>query len=156
MDSYSGSEPRKFISFHFGKEKTAQPTREPESTEMTTNPVQSGVEEAHELIPAVPPTEQTETMDLESLRLNRSPSQSLISLFFATDSSGSNENCGIYNTCKTSQVEEAAAKYFTELTDQAQRESISEPIEITPCIQQNGYGVCKEPAFPKLCFLIQQ
>ena len=82
MDSYSGSEPRKFISFHLGKEKNSQCEQAFASTEMATDPVQSDVRETHEITPTVQPTEQTELIDQGSPPLQLPPSQSLISRFF--------------------------------------------------------------------------
>ena len=69
---------------------------------MTSDPVQEDNRDTHEPAVVVQPSEQTETMDQESPQPQPSPSQSLISKFFATDSSGSNENCGTYITCKIS------------------------------------------------------
>ena len=47
MDSYSGSEPRKFISFRLGKENIDQPQQTPVETEMATIPKQPETSGAH-------------------------------------------------------------------------------------------------------------
>ena len=39
-----------------------------------------------------------------------------------------------------SQMEEAVSKEFSEITELAQQESISEPIKLTPSIQQCEYS----------------
>ena len=115
MDSYSGSEPRNFISFHLGEEnqdqpqqtlvenETAAPNTLPEAIE---SPRRTTIEEVHT---------STEAVDQGSSQQQSSPSLSLMSRLFATDSSGSNESCGTCITCKMSQfntckLEEAAAK----------------------------------------------
>ena len=87
--------------------------------------------ETNVVTPSEQSVQQAESMDKGAAQLQQSPSQSLISRFFATDSSGSNESCGTYITCKMSQMEEAAARDFAEVTETAQRESISEAMEVT-------------------------
>ena len=140
MDLYSGSEPSKYFSFHIGKEKNDQPTQEPVSVGVVANPIQTDVMEAEDFASIQQPVQQTERMDQGLPQLQRSPSQSLISRFCATDSSGSDGSCGTYITCKMSQTEKAAAKDFAKVTEIAQRESISEAMELIPCIQQYEYG----------------
>ena len=71
--------------------------------------------------PSEQSVQQAESMDQGAVQLQQSPSESLISRFFATDSSGSNKSCGTYITCKMSQMEEAAARDFAEVTETAQR-----------------------------------
>ena len=109
MDSYSGSESRNFISFHLGKEKNDQPTQEPESAESTTEQLQTSAERTEEFDSADPLPQQAVPMDQGIPQLQRSPSQSLFSRYFGTDSSDSNKSCGTYFTCKMSQMDEAAA-----------------------------------------------
>ena len=74
-------------------------------------------------------------MDQGSSQQQASPNLSLISRFFATDSSASNESCGTYITCKMSQLADAAAKDFTEVTLTAGRKSVSEPLAFAPSVQ---------------------
>ena len=64
---------------------------------------------------------QAEPEDQRAEQLQQSPSPTLVSRFLATDSSASTESCGTYITCKMSQLEEAAAKDFAEVTKAAQR-----------------------------------
>ena len=93
-------------------------------------------------------------MDQASPQLQRSPSQSLISRFSGTDSSGSNDSsCGTDITCKMRQVEEAAAKDFAEVTEMAQRESVSEAMELTPEVQQHEISSTQVISHPKVVFL---
>ena len=66
MDSYSGSEPRTFISFHLGEEKIGQPTQSLTDIEMTSDPVDEVDRDTHEFMAIVQPSEQTEAMDHES------------------------------------------------------------------------------------------
>ena len=72
---------------------------------METELVQAEVSETHGPTPANQPTAQTETMDQWSSQLHRSPSQSLISGFFATDKSCSNESCGAPGETEFRQVD---------------------------------------------------
>ena len=92
-------------------------------------------------------------MDQGTPQLQRSPSQSLTSRFFGTDSSEPNESCGNYITCKMSQLEEAAAKDSAEVTEMAQRESISEAMELAPGVQQLEIGSAPVISHPKVVFL---
>ena len=108
--------------------------------------------EADGVTSAEQPAQQTEPMDQGAPQLQRSHSQSLISRFFAIDSSGSNESCGTYITCKMSQMEEAVANHFTEITEMVQRESNVESIELTPCIQQYEYGQLQGDSHPEVVF----
>ena len=130
LDSYSGSETRKFISFQLGEEKNGQPAQESGINEPEENSVQAVAMETNLVTPSEQSVQQAESMDQGAAQLQHSPSQSLISRF-ATDSSGSNESCGNYITCKISQMEEAAARAFAEVTETAQREIISEEMEVT-------------------------
>ena len=116
VDSYSGSELRKFISFLLGEEKNGQPAQECGITESEDNSVQAVTMETNLVTPSEQSVQQAESMDQGAVQLLQSPSQSLISRFFATDSSGSNESCGTYITCKMSQMEESAAREFAEVT----------------------------------------
>ena len=136
MDSHSGSEPRKFLSFRLGKENKDQPQQTPVETEMSTVPEQSETGGAYQPITPNEMDDQREPMDEGFPQHQSSPNLSLVSRLFATDSSGSNGSCGTYITCKMSQLEEAAAEEFTEMTELAQRESISEPLTIIPSVQQ--------------------
>ena len=153
MDSYSGSEPRKFISFHLGEEKNGQPTQEPESVESTTESLQTSTERTEEVISADPLPQQAVPMDQRTPQLQCSPNQSLVSRIFGTDSSGSNDGCGTYITCKMSQTEEAAAKDFAEVTEMAQRESIREAMELAPEVQQFEFSSPQVIRHPKVVFL---
>ena len=82
MDSCSESEPRKIISYHLGKEKNGQPTKEPESVESTTEPLQASAERTEEVLSADPLPQQTVPMDQGTPQLQRS----LISLSFPDSS----------------------------------------------------------------------
>ena len=110
---------------------------------METNPIVS--DEQSEL--------QAEPEDQRAEQLQQSPSPTLISRFLATDSSGSTESCGTYITCKMSQLEEAAAKDFAEVTDAAQRESISEAMEVTVNPEQSSSGQIQSSCRPQVIFL---
>ena len=92
-------------------------------------------------------------MDQGTPQLQRCPSQSLVSRFFGKDSSGSNESCGTYITCKMIQMEEAAATDFAEVTEMAQRESVSEATESTPEVQQHELSSARVISHPKVVFL---
>ena len=120
---------------------------------MTTNLEQTEMGETNQLITSSEASEQAEPMDQGSPRPQASPNLSLITRLFATHSSGSNESCGTYITCKMSQLEEAAAKEFAEVTEFAQRESISEPLSITPSIPQYDHNRLSETSHPVVVFL---
>ena len=92
-------------------------------------------------------------MDQGVAQLQQSPSQSLISRFFATDSSGSNESCGTYITYKMSQMEEAAARDFAEVTETAHRESVSEAMEVTLSAEQPTPDLTESTGLLKVVFL---
>ena len=153
MDSYSGREPRKFISFHVGKENNDQPQQTPVETEMATIPEQTKMGETHQLITSSQANEHSEPMNKGSSRQQVSPNLSLLFRLFATDSSGSKESWGTYITCKMSQLEEAAAKKFVEVTEFAQRKSISGPLSITPSIQQYDHNRLSETSHAVVVFL---
>ena len=70
-----------------------------------------------------------------------------------TDSSGSNESCGTYITCKMSQMEEAAARDFVEVTETAQRESVSEAMEVTLSAEQPTPDLTESTGLLKVVFL---
>ena len=131
MDTYSGSEPRKFISFHLDKENNGQPQQTPTEIEVTTVAEQSDANTAAQS--AIPDQEEPaqEPMDQGTSQPQASPTVSLMTRLFGSESSGSNESCGTYITCKMSQLEEAAAKEFTEVTATAERESVSDPLVVT-------------------------
>ena len=92
-------------------------------------------------------------MDQGSSHHQASPNLSLISRLFATDSSGSKKSCGTYITCKMSPLEEAAAKEFTEVTEMAQWETVSEFLAITPNAQQHESNRLPETSHPVVVFL---
>ena len=92
-------------------------------------------------------------MDQGSSQQQASPSLVLISSRFATDSSGSNESCGTYITCKMSQLEETAAKEFTEVTQRAVRENVSEPLVNTASAQIPESNDLPETSRPVVVFL---
>ena len=110
---------------------------------METNPIVS--DEQSEL--------QAEPEDQGAEQLQQSPSPTLVSMFLATDSSGSTESCGTYITCKMSQLEEAAAKDFAEVTEAAQRESISDAMEVTVNPEQSSSGQIQSSCRPQVIFL---
>ena len=151
MDSYSGSKPRKFISFQLGEEKNGQPAQESGITEPEDNFVQAVPMETNLVTPSEQSVQQAESMDQGAVQ--QSPSQSLISRFFATDNSGSNESCGTYITCKMSQMEEAAARDLAEVTETAQRESFSEAMEVTLSAERPTPDLTESPRLLKVVFL---
>ena len=153
MDSYSGSERRKFFSFHLGEEKNGQPAQEPEAMEPEGSSTQAIIMDTEVVSPTERSEQQAVAMDQGATQLQQSPSQSLISQFFGTDSSGSNESCGTYITCKMSQMEQAAAKDFAEVTETAQRESVRETIEITGNAEQPSNGQTQSANCPQVVFL---
>ena len=130
MDSYSGSQPRNFISFQLGERENGQPTQDPKVLESEDNSARPTPMETDPTVSAAEPVLHVEPEDQRSEQLQQSPSPSLVSRFLATDSSGSNESCGTYITCKMAQMEETAARDFVEVTEAAQRESISAAIAV--------------------------
>ena len=123
MDFYSGSEPHKFISFHLGEEINGQPRQT--STENETKPPSehTGVEADPGLTTIDTPIASTQPEELTGQDKSKSPSVSLISRLFGSESSGSNESCGTYITCKMNRIEEAVARESTEASEPAGRES---------------------------------
>ena len=82
-----------------------------------------------------------------------SPTVSVMSRLFGTESSGSNESCGTYIVCKMSQLEEAAAKEFTEVAATAERESVSDPLVVTTNVGSEENDYQPEPNEPIVVFL---
>ena len=93
MDSYSGSESRKFISFRSGNENDSQPLQTSNETEMEPCLEQRTTEETFVVEPTGHHVDQDKQADQGTLQLQEYPWKSLISRFSATDSSGSNESC---------------------------------------------------------------
>ena len=153
MDSYSGSQPRKFISFHLGEEKNGQPTQDLKVIDTEDNSDQTAAMETNPTVSEGQSELQVEPEDQRAEQLQQSPSPTLVSRFLATDSSGSLESCGTYITCKMSQLEEAAAKDFAEVTEAAQRESISEAMEVTVNPEQSSSGQIQSSRRPQVVFL---
>ena len=92
MDSYSGSEPCKFISFHLGKENIGQPQQTSCEPEPITIPEQLASNETLAIeSPRLSISPATE-VDQEVTQPQHSPGPSMISRLFGTDSSGSNES----------------------------------------------------------------
>ena len=71
MDSYSGSEPRIFISFHLGEEKNGQPAQESGITEPEDNSVQAVTMETNLVTPSEQSVQQAESMDQGAVQLQR-------------------------------------------------------------------------------------
>ena len=71
-----------------------------------------------------------------------SPSPTLFSRLFGSESSGSNESCGTYITCKMSQMEETAAREFNAVTESAGRERLSEANMFNLTVQD--YEQCRQ------------
>ena len=153
MDSYSGSQPRKFSSFQLGEEKNGQPTQDLKVIETEDNSAQTAAMETNPIVSDEQSELQAEPEDQRAEQLQQSPSLTLISRFLATDSSGSTESCGTYIACKMSQLEEAAAKDFAEVTEAAQRESISEAMEVTVNPEQSSSGQIQSSRRPQVIFL---
>ena len=153
MDSFSGSEPRKLISIRLGNENEDQPQQTLVEDETTTIPKQPEANETQRLTTPDEMHTRQESMDQGSSQQQAFPNLSLISRLFATDSSGSNESYGTYITCKMSQLEEAAAKEFTEVTEGAERESVSEPLAIARSVQPLESNNLLEPSRPVVIFL---
>ena len=127
MDLYSGSEPRKFISFHLGKEDIGQPQQTSCDPEPITNPEQLASDETLAIeSPRLSISPATE-LDQEATLPQHSPGPSLVSRLFATDSSGSNESCETYLTCKLNQLTEKIALETPEVAEFSQKESIRKP-----------------------------
>ena len=153
MDSYSGSEPRKFISFHLGKENIGQPQQPSCEPESIANPEQSASNET----PAIESTELSISpateVDQEVTQPQQSPSPSLVFRFFATDSSGSNESCETYITCRLNQLAGKIALETSEVTEFSQKESISEAITLTPSVQHYEYSQLERSSCHQVLFL---
>ena len=150
MDSYSGSEPRNFISFHLGKENIGLPQQTSCEPESITNPEQLASNET----PAVESTglsiSPATEVDQEVTQPQQSPGPSLVSRFFATDSSGSNESCETYITCKLNQLAEKVALETSEVTEFSQKESVSEAITLTPGVQHYEYFQLERSSCPQV------
>ena len=153
MDSYSGSQPRKLIFFQLGEEKNGQPTQDPKAIETEDNSDQTAAMETNPIVSDEQSVLQAEPEDQRAEQLQQSPSPTLISRFLATDSSGSTESCGTYITCKMSQLEEAAAEDFAEVTEAAQRESISEAMEVTVNPELSSSGQIQSSSRPQVILL---
>ena len=153
MDSYSGSQPRKFISFQLGEGKNGQPTQDLKVIDTEDNSDQTAAMETNPTVSEEQSELQAEPEDQRAEQLQQSPSPTLVSRFLATDSSGSTESCGTYITCKMSQLEEAAAKDFAEVTEAAQCESISEAMEVTVNPEQSSSGQIQSSRRPQVKFL---
>ena len=153
MDSYSGSEPRKFISFHLGKEIIGQPQQTSCDPESATNPEQLASNET----PAIQSTgfsiSPATDVDQEVAQPQQSPGPSLISRFFATQSSGSNESCETYITCKLNQLAVKVALETSEVTEFSQQESFSEAITLTPSVQHYKYFQLERSSCPQIAVL---
>ena len=153
MDSYSGSQPRNFISFQLGERKNGQPTQDPKVIESEDNSARSTPMETDPTVSAAEPVLHVEPEDQRSEQLQQSPSPSLVSRFLATDSSGSNESCGTYITCKMAQMEEAAARDFVEVTEAAQRESISAAMAVAVNPERPSSEQIPSSSRPQVIFL---
>ena len=152
MDSYSGSEPRKFIFFHLGEEINGQPRQT--STENETEPPSehTGVEADPGLTTIDTPIASTQPGELTGQDESKSPSVSLISRLFGSESSGSNESCGTYITCKMNQMKEAVARESAEASEPAGRESVSE-IFLNPTVQDCEFSGQQVDGPPIVTFL---
>ena len=89
----------------------------------------------------------------EDVQPPQSPGPSLVSRFFATDSSGSNESCETCNTCKLNQLAERVALETSVVTDFSQKESISEAKTLTPSVQHYEYFHFERSSCPQVTFL---
>ena len=153
MDTYSGSEPRKFISFRLDKENNGQPQQTPTEMETTTVTEQEDANTAPQSDIPDQEKQAQEPMVQETSQPQASPTVSVLSRFFGTESSGSNESRGTYITCKMSQLEEAAAKEFTEVTATADRESVSDPLVVTTNVEPEEDNDEPEANEPIVVFL---
>ena len=153
MDTYSGSEPRKFISFRLDKENNGQPEQTPTEIETTTAAEQLDANTAPQSGTPDQENQAQEPMVQETSQLQTSPTVSVMSRLFGTENSGSNESCGTYITCKMSQLEEAAAKEFTEVAAKAERESVSDPLVVTTNVESEVNDDQPEPNEPIVVFL---
>ena len=93
MDLYSRSEPRKFVSFRLGKKNKDQPQQTPVENETATGTSQPEATERQRQTTIDEVHTRSEPMDQGSSQQQDSPSLSLISRLFATDSSESKESC---------------------------------------------------------------
>ena len=153
MDTYSGSEPRNFISFRLDKENKGQPQQTPTEIETTTVAEQLDANTAPQSDTPDRENQAQAPMDQETIQPQASPTVSVMSRFFGTGSSGSNESCGTYITCKMSQLEEAAAKEFTEVAATAERESVSDLLVVTTNVESEENNNQPEPNEPIVVFL---
>ena len=92
-------------------------------------------------------------VDQDVARLQQSPGPSLISRFFATDGSGSNQSCETCITCKLNQLAEKVALETPEVTEFSQKESISEAIPLTPSVQHYEFFQIERSSCPQVIFL---
>ena len=153
MDSYSGSEPRKFISFHLGKEDIGQPQQTSCDPEPIANPEQLASDETPAIESPRPSISSATEVDQEATQPQHSPGPSLVSRLFATDSSGSNESCETYITCKLNQLTEKITLETPEFAEFSQKESISEVIALTPSVQQYEYFQLDRSSHSQVTFL---
>ena len=153
MDTYSESEPRKFISFRLDKENNGQPQQTSTELETTTVVEQLDANTAPQSNTPDQEKQAQEPMVQETSQPQASPTISVMSRLFGTESSGSNESCGTYITCKMSQLEEAAAKEFTEVTATTERESVSDPLVVTTNVGSEENNDQPERNEPNVVFL---
>ena len=153
MDIYSGSEPRKFIYFRLDKENNGQPQQTPTEIETTTVAEQLEANTAPQSGTPDQENQAQEPMLQETSQPQASPTVSVMSRLFGTESSGSNESCGTYITGKMRQLEEAAAKEFTEVAATAERESVSDPLVVTTNVESEENDDQLEPNEPIVVFL---
>ena len=113
MDSYSGSKLRKFTSFRLGKENDGRQLETSIETDMEPCLEQRTTVETYVIEPTGHDVDQDRQACLGTLQLQETHGQSLISRFFATDSSGSNESCETNITCKMNQLAERVAKHYS-------------------------------------------
>ena len=148
MDSFSGSEPRTFISFRIDTEKTGQPVQD--SNNLIATPVPSSSLNVYSTNPANGDStnQQSEPMDAESTEPQTPIDPATTSRLLTSDSSGSRESCEAYLVRKLQDMEGQASSQPLGVTVENQRQ-----IEVTP--RSNLFS--SKPALaldvPKVTFL---
>ena len=125
--------------FHLGEENSGQPQQTSNDPESTPFLEQLATNDTPIIEPSSIDIRQANQGDQEAIQPHHSPGPSIISRFFATDSSGSNESCETYITWKWNQLTERVALDMYEITEFAKKESISEAIALAPNVQHYEY-----------------
>ena len=128
--------------FHLGEETNGQPRQIPIVSATEPRNEQPSLEVAPGLTTSERPMAQAQSVEQTRQKKPDSLSPTLFSRLFGSESSGSNESCGTYITCKMSQMEETVAREFSAVTQSAGRESLSDAIMLNPTVQD--YEQCRQ------------